>query len=92
MPFNNNTADNERKKFRDAGSEQSAIAVVGGDGEVLNGSMWTLPKDTVTASYPSDTVEVYSSRIGGVSGSVQEVVTVTYTDNTKEALASVVRT
>lgn len=48
--------------------------------------------DAITMTYPSDTVEVYKFRQGGASGTVQQTLTLTYTDNTKALLSSVVRT
>ena len=89
--YTGNTADNERKKFRDAGSSLSAVAVVGAGGESLSGSMWTLPYDYVGAAYPDTETEVYTTKLGGSSGSIQEVITVIYTDSTKENLSSVER-
>ncbi len=89
--YNGNTADNERKKFRNAGSNRSAVAVVGASGESLTGSMWTLDYDYVGAAYPDAVTEVYTSRTGGAGGSVQQIITVIYTDSTKENLSSVGR-
>lgn len=91
IPYNNNIAKNERDKFRDAGGGQSAVAVVGASGEVIGNGMWSLPYDTIVATYPTDTTEVYTTKIGGTSGSVQEVITVTYIDNTKEDISTIER-
>jgi hypothetical protein len=48
--------------------------------------------DTVTALYPSSTVEVYQYRVGGLTGSIIKTITVTYVDSTKELILSVVST
>ena len=44
--------------------------------------------DTVTAAYPSDTIEVYTYTL---SGATVETITVTYTDSTKNAMSTVVK-
>lgn len=54
--------------------------------------LFTLPFDTITATYPLATQEVYKSRVGGTGGTVQQTVTVDYTDATKAFIVSVVRT
>lgn len=54
--------------------------------------LFTKPWDAIAASYPSAAVEVYQSYIGGLSGTLQQTATVTYTDGTKNVLLNVVRT
>jgi hypothetical protein len=54
--------------------------------------LFTLPFDAITATYPTSTQEVYKSRVGGISGAVQQTVTVNYTDATKELILNVART
>jgi hypothetical protein len=89
--LSNSTNTNEERKFVQSGS-QVAIAVAGANGASLSaGSFWTMDYDTVTVAYPDAVTEVYSSRIGGAGGSVQEVVTIIYVDSSKEQLVSVVR-
>ena len=44
--------------------------------------------DTITATYPSDAVEVYTYTLSGVT---VKTVTVTYTNSTKAVLSSVVK-
>lgn len=53
--------------------------------------LFTEPYDTITATYPSSTQEVYKSRTGGISGTVVQTVTVNYTDATKNFILNVVR-
>lgn len=85
------TNTNEERKFVEQGG-QVAIAVTGASGGSLTaGSFWTLDYDTVTVAYPDTVTDVFSSRVGGAGGSVQEVVTIIYVDSTKEELVSVVR-
>lgn len=47
--------------------------------------------DYIAATYPTTSQEVYTYRLGGVSGIVVGVITVNYTDATKEILSSVVK-
>ena len=52
-------------------------------------SLFTLPYDEIQATYPTATTEVYESYLGGV---LQQTVTVTYTDSSKDYIDNVVRT
>lgn len=76
--------------FADNGNGTTAryVKVSGGLGTFLEGVEF----DSLTAAYPSSTVEVYSYRLGGIAGAIQATLTVTYTDATKSFVASVVRT
>jgi len=51
-------------------------------------SIFTLLHDSVYATYPSDTQEVYTTYL---NGAIQEIVTVDYTNSAKNVLVSVVR-
>ena len=77
-----------------SGGVERAIAV-DTDGKFLVGGassgILTLAYDYVKVTYPSATTEVYTTRLGGSGGDIQEIVTVTYTDSTKEDLDSVER-
>ena len=55
------------------------------------GSLWTLPYDYISAAYPDAVTEVYTSKQGGSGGSIQEVVTVVYTDSSKDRIQTVTR-
>lgn len=48
----------------------------------------TMPYDAGTVQYPNSTTEVYEFRQGGTAGTIVQTVTLTYTDATKENLAS----
>lgn len=50
------------------------------------------PYDTIGVTYPSAVVEQYQSYLGGLTGTPVQLVTVTYTDSTKNSILSVVRT
>lgn len=52
----------------------------------------TKPYDAIIPTKPSPTVEVYTTRLGGEFGVIQEVVTVTYEDASKEFITLVLRT
>lgn len=51
--------------------------------------LFTLPFDSITATYPTATQEVYQSRVGGIAGTVQQTATVNYTDASKAVFLNV---
>jgi hypothetical protein len=53
--------------------------------------LFNKPYDFLMATYPSSTVEVYSTKIGGPSGTDLQRATVTYIDATKENLYTVLK-
>lgn len=55
------------------------------------GVSFTTSGDAVTATYGA-TTDVWALRTGGVAGSVLQTITVTYSDVTKTAITSIVRT
>lgn len=59
---------------------------------INNVQLFDMKFDTITATYPSGTQEVYASRVGGISGSIQQTITINYTDATKNLILNVVRT
>jgi len=48
--------------------------------------------DYVSVSYPSPTQEVYTFKVGGVSGTTVSTVTINYTDATKNNLSNAAKT
>lgn len=44
--------------------------------------------DYVAVTYPDDTTDVFTFKTGGVSGTTQGTVTITYVDNTKALMSS----
>lgn len=64
------------------------------DGSVKTVQLLSKPFDSITRDDPdpSTTVEIYRSRVGGASGTVQEVLTITYRTASKADLVSIVRT
>lgn len=55
------------------------------------GGILKLPYDYIEVNYPTSSTEVYITRSGGASGSIQETLTITYTNSTKDVLVSVAR-
>lgn len=62
------------------------------DGSIKSVQLFTLPFDAITATYPLTTQEIYQSRVGGTGGTVQQTVTVNYTDSSKALILNVART
>ncbi len=54
--------------------------------------LFSKPYDTITVTYPSPTQEIYVSRIGGISGTPQQTITLNYVDSTKNQMLNVSRT
>lgn len=54
--------------------------------------LFTKGYDYIAVDYPTATTEVYTTRVGGSGGALQETVTVTYTDSTKASISSAART
>ena len=82
--------------FVNASDGKPALAVVNVDGTPLGigfstPGIFTLNYDTIKVTYPNTTTEVYTSYVGGLSGSLQQTATVVYVDATKVQLTSVVR-
>ena len=65
---------------------------VNADVTVNSVQLFTKPYDSIVASYPSPTQEVYQTKLGGISGTLQETVTVNYVDSSKNQLVNVIRT
>lgn len=82
------TTDNVAVKNPSSGN----ILAVNTDGSVKTVQIFTKAFDAITATYPSTTQEVYSSRIGGIAGTIQETVTINYTDTTKNFILNLART
>lgn len=90
------TRDKQNKSYVDSpqrGSDFTAQEVFVGNPQDIIGK-FTPPteSDTVTVTYPSSTVEVYSYRQGGLTGTILKTITVTYTTASKQLLQSVVVT
>lgn len=68
------------------------ILSINADGSIKPVQVFTLPFDAVTATYPSNVQEVYQSRVGGISGTVQQTVTINYTDSSKNLILNLART
>jgi hypothetical protein len=74
------------------GSPSGNLLDINSDGSIKTIGLFTLPYDTIQAAYPATTQEVYTSYLGGAGGTLQQIVTVNYTDITKNYITSVLRT
>lgn len=75
-------------------SDGTNTASVNSDGSlnVRDGlGLFTLPYDAITVQYPSVTQEVFQSRVGGITGTVIQTVTINYTDSTKNFILNAAR-
>lgn len=82
---------------------QAADTVVGADGlirqavdaevnvEVNNVALFTKPYDAIVPTYPSSTQELYQSKVGGIAGTNVQLVTINYTDATKNFIFNAFR-
>lgn len=59
--------------------------------EVNSIALFTKPYDAIVASYPSPTQETYQSKVGGIAGTNVQLVTVNYTDSSKNLIANAFR-
>lgn len=86
MPLSENINNLEKDKFVDVDGETTVKVTSIGGLSVPSDS------DSIVASYPNATTEVYEYKSGGVSGTLLQTITVTYTDSTKEFIDTVVKT
>jgi hypothetical protein len=75
--------DEDGNFFND--TNPAPVKVMGG------GAIITEAYDYVAVTYPNSVTEIYTFKSGGAGGTTVGVVTVTYTDDTKESLLTVVR-
>lgn len=73
------------------GTNTMSITPEGSAKTIMSNTLITSPFDYVGAGYPSSTVEVYTYKVGGATGSIVGVVTVSYVDATKELILSVAK-
>ena len=87
MPLSRNLQDREFDKFVEVAGETHVrtTASVSGLGNILEGITF----DQIVAAYPDAVTETYTYNLAAVQ---QAVLTVVYTDATKEFIASVTRT
>ena len=87
MSFNKlRIKDREYRKFLEAPDGEPAVRI-GGSGTIISGVEY----DSLSASYPTSTTEIYTYYQGGLSGTLVATVTVTYTTASKNEIVSVVR-
>jgi len=84
MVLKGNVTDREFNKFQETNTGEHAVRVIPfGTLDI------PLDADFIQAAYPDTLTEVYTYRTGGASGAILKVITVTYTDVSKNDLASV---
>jgi len=77
--------DRERDKFVETNDGNTSVRV-----NLVN-SIVNFDYDYVGVAYPDGVTEVYTFKIGGVSGDSVGVVTIVYSDASKEKIVSVAR-
>lgn len=79
----------EFANFADNGDQTTSryVKIKGGLGSLLEGYVY----DSIVASYPNVTTEVYEYKLGGVSGALVVTITVVYTTSTKDFISTVVK-
>lgn len=87
MALNPNKNTREQQKFFDAGADLTGVRVGLVGGLLPSDVSW----DAITVAYPSGSVEVYSYKTGGVSGTTVSTLTVTYTNSSKQNIQSVAK-
>lgn len=83
------SADNVIRTVYDKATDTLKVSAIPSSDTTLG--LFTLPYDAITATYPSATQEVYSSRTGGVAGTVVQTVTINYVDGTKALILNAAR-
>lgn len=81
--MDSNRQQREYDKFEETVDGQTAVRTLSVSG--------LIPKeyDYIAVTYPTDTTETYTFKIGGSGGTTISAVTLTYTDDTKCYLSSV---
>lgn len=82
--------DGDNVAIADATTGDSMTVRPDGNATVItSNTLITDPFDYISAQYPVPNVEIYTYRFGGVGGTIIGVITVTYTDATKQLITSV---
>jgi hypothetical protein len=78
--------DREWRKFVDGNTNEPKVRTLNS-----NGVLGSIQYDYIAVTYPTSSSETFTFKSGGSGGTTVRVVTVTYTDSTKESLLSVER-
>jgi len=76
----------------DGGTDSIRVTNVGGSGDtnvLVQNALVKVAYDYIDASYPSSTQEVYTYKTGGSGGTAVAVVTVNYSDSSKNNVTNV---
>ncbi len=79
----------ENEKFATNSDGKTIVRV---EDESLGGLLRGVIYDAVDVGYPNATTETYEFYSGGLGGTLQATVTLTYVDSTKEDLSTAVKT
>lgn len=90
MPLPLSQRDREYQNFQDNGDGTTSrnVFLKGGLGSFLEGVKF----DFLQASYPNSTTEVFTYKLGGSGGTTVAVLTIVYTNASKDFVLSVART
>lgn len=93
MALDPNLNCKEQTKFRGDSPDSVCVAVCNDDGGSINPSASLVPSGwDYVVNAPTSTTDVWTYKDGGSGGSSVGVITVTYTDSSKENIFSVERT
>lgn len=83
-------SDGSKKVTVTTVGSKEALDIRVADGSVnVSNTLITEPFDYIAATYPSGTQEVYTYKLGGSGGTIVGIITVNYTDATKNTLSDV---
>lgn len=86
---NRETRQLENEKFATNSDGKTIVRV---EDESLGGLLRGVIYDAVDVGYPTATTETYEFYTGGLGGTLQAIITLTYTDSSKDNLSSAVKT
>jgi hypothetical protein len=74
---------------------KSTVAISAAEDQIrtlTNSALINVAYDYISATYPTETQEVYVYKTGGSGGTTVATITVNYTDSTKTNISNVART
>lgn len=75
-------------------TEFEVVGLIDADGNLINPAQagFNLSAyDYVSASYPDGVTEIYTFKVGGSSGATVGIITIVYTDSTKNNISTVTK-
>ena len=86
MAIPRNIQDRELQKFFESGDGNTTVRV-----GTVEGLLSGISYDYLSASYPDQTTEIFTYKLGGSGGTTVATVTIVYTDSTKENISTVTK-